>query len=238
MTADYLIGADGAHSIVREKMHLNLDGSTYLQTLFVIDCQVKANIRPNEIYLIMSRLGLIGLFPMAQSHATEKEGCRRYRVLGVLPAADKDKVITFEEIQKNFSKRITMPGEIFDAAWISTYHAHHHHARTFREERCFIIGDAAHIHSPVGGQGMNTGLQDAYNLVWKLALVIQGKAKDSLLDSFNEERMAVAENLVKSTDKVFYMVASETVFMKNFRLHILPKLLRVADVIVRHREFN
>lgn len=233
IVTDYVIGADGAHSIVREKMHLNLDGSTYLQTLFVIDCQVKANLRPNEIYLMMSRLGLIGLFPMVQAHAVENEECHRYRVLGVLPAADKDKVITFEEIQENFSERIAMRGEIFDAAWISTYHAHHRHAKTFRKDKIFIIGDAAHIHSPVGGQGMNTGLQDAYNLVWKLALVIQGKAKDVLLDSFNNERMVVAENLVKSTDKVFYMVASETVFMKNLRLHILPRLLRVADIFVR-----
>ena len=100
--ADYLIGSDGAHSVVREKMQLNLNGSTYLQTLFVIDCQVKANIRPNEIYIMLSQKGLIGFFPMVQSHASEKEGCHRYRVLGVLPAADKDKVITFEEIQKNF----------------------------------------------------------------------------------------------------------------------------------------
>lgn len=232
ITADYLIGADGAHSIVREKMRLNLEGSTYQQTLFVIDCQVKANIRPNEIYLIVSRLGLIGLFPMVQSHVVEKDGCRRYRVLGVLPAVDKDKAITFEEIQKNFSERIEMPGEIFDAAWISTYHAHHRHAKMFREKRCFIIGDAAHIHSPVGGQGMNTGLQDAYNLVWKLALVIRGDARDNLLDTFNIERVEVAEKLVASTDKVFYMVASESVLMKKFRLHILPHLLRLASFFI------
>lgn len=233
IVADYLIGADGAHSVVRQKMHLNLDGSTYLQTLFVIDCQVKANIRSNEIYLIMSRLGLVGLFPMVQSHVTE-ETCRRYRVLGVLPAADKDREITFEEIQKNFSERIAMPGEIFDAAWISTYHAHHRHAKTFRENGCFIIGDAAHIHSPVGGQGMNTGLQDAYNLVWKLALVMQGKAKDALLDTFNTERMAVAKKLVDSTDQVFSMVASESMLIKFFRLHILPWMMRFLNLIIRH----
>lgn len=237
ITADYLIGADGTHSVVREKMHLNLDGSTYLQTLFVIDCQVKANIRPNEIYLMMSKMGLIGLFPMIQSHVNEQPGCHRYRVLGVLPAADKDKAVTFEEIQKNFAERIAMPGEIFDAAWISTYHAHHRCAKAFREGRCFIMGDAAHIHSPVGGQGMNTGLQDAYNLVWKLALVIQGKAKDALLDTFNTERMAVAEKLVQSTDKVFSMVASESRFMKNFRLHILPWILHLMNPIVNHVKF-
>lgn len=234
IVANYLIGADGAHSIVREKMHLNLEGSTYLQALFVIDCQVKANIRSNEIYLMMSRLGLIGFFPMVQAHNIAREGCHRYRVLGVLPAADKDKTITFKDIQKNFSERIGMSGEIFDVAWMSIYHAHHRRAKTFRENNCFIVGDAAHIHSPVGGQGMNTGLQDAYNLVWKLALVIQGKAEDVLLDTFNIERTAVAEKLVKSTDKIFSMVASESVWMRNFRFYILPNALRFLSAVIRH----
>jgi len=127
-----------------------------------------------------------------------------------------------------------MPAEIYDAAWISTYHAHHRHAKVFREGRCFIVGDAAHIHSPVGGQGMNTGLQDAYNLVWKLALVIQGKVQDKLLDTFNEERIAVAKNLVQTTDRIFYMAAGESFFIKHFRLYVLPWLLRLANPIFRH----
>lgn len=229
---DYIIGADGAHSLIREKMGLHLEGDTYPQTLFVIDCQVEADIRPNEIYLMATKRGLIGLFPMVQSHNVVAG--RRYRVLGVLPAEHKDRPVTFEEIQKDFSDRIEMPGRIYDAAWISTYHTHHRHAKAFRKGRCFIVGDAAHIHSPVGGQGMNTGLQDAYNLIWKFALVIQGQANDSLLNTFNDERIVVAEKLVKTTDKLFYMVAGESVWMKRFRLNILPWILRFVNLLMRH----
>ncbi len=233
VTADYLIGADGSHSTVREGMGLRMDGSTYLQTLFVIDCQVKANIRPKEIYIAVSDKGLIGFFPMVQSHDKTNEG-HRYRVLGVIPSADADKTITFEEIEKNFSERAGMPAQILDPAWISTYRAHHRHAKSFREGRCFIIGDAAHIHSPVGGQGMNTGLQDAYNLIWKLDLVLKGRAKDLLLDTFNQERMAVAKKLVETTDKMFYMVAGESSAVKTFRLKIMPWLLRIFNQVVHH----
>ncbi len=232
--ADYIIGADGAHSVVREKMGLHMDGATYLQTLFVIDCQVEANIRPREIYITISDSGLIGFFPMVQSHDKINEGHHRYRVLGVLPAAEKDKTLIFEEIEKNFSERVGMPAKIYDAAWISTYHAHHRHAKTFRQARCFIVGDAAHIHSPVGGQGMNTGLQDAYNLIWKLDLVLKGKARDVLLNTFNQERMAVAKKLVESTDKMFYMVAGESVLIKKLRLSVMPWVLRLFNVFA-HR---
>lgn len=229
---DYIIGADGAHSLIREKMGLHLDGETYPQTLFVIDCQVEADIRPNEIYLMATKRGLIGLFPMVQSQGNEAN--RRYRVLGVLPSSYQGAAITFEEIQKDFSDRIEMPGRIYDAAWISTYHTHHRHAKAFQKGRSFIVGDAAHIHSPVGGQGMNTGLQDAYNLIWKLALVIQGKANESLLTTFNDERIIVAEKLVKTTDKVFYMAAGESAWVKKFRLNILPWILRFVNLLMRY----
>lgn len=233
VSAEYIIGADGAHSIVREKMGLHMEGSTYLQTLFVIDSQVQANIRPKEIYIAISEKGLIGFFPMVQSHEKGNEH-HRYRVLGVLPTFEADKKITFEEIEQNFSERAGMPATIYDPAWISTYRAHHRHAKTFRKGHGFIIGDAAHIHSPVGGQGMNTGLQDAYNLVWKLDLVLKNKAKDLLLDTFNEERMEVAKKLVASTDRMFYMIAGESPLIKFIRLKIMPWALRIFNQIVHH----
>jgi 2-polyprenyl-6-methoxyphenol hydroxylase-like FAD-dependent oxidoreductase len=234
VSANYIIGADGAHSIVREKMGLHMEGSTYLQTLFVIDCQVQADIRPKEIYIAISEKGLIGFFPMVQSHEKINAGHHRYRVLGVLPKSDADKVISFDEIEQNFSDRAGMPATIYDPAWISTYKAHHRHAKTFRKGNGFIIGDAAHIHSPVGGQGMNTGLQDAYNLVWKLDLVLKNRANDVLLDTFNQERMAVAKKLVASTDRMFYMIAGESPLIKFFRLKVMPWMLRAFNQVVHH----
>lgn len=234
LQVDYLIGADGTHSIVREKMGLHMEGSTYLQTLFVIDCQVKADIEPHKIYIMFSKKGLTGFFPMVQFHDKADSGQHRYRVLGILPASEKDKVITFDEIQKDFSTRVGMPAEIHDPAWVSTYHAHHRHAKVFRVGPCFLAGDAAHIHSPVGGQGMNTGLQDAYNLVWKLSLVIKGKAQKKLLDTYNDERIVIADKLVHTTDKAFYIAAGESPFMKVLRLKIFPWLVGAIGEIFRH----
>ena len=93
--------------------------------------------------------------------------------------------------------------------WFSTYHVHHRVADRFRKGRAFLLGDAAHIHSPVGGQGMNTGIGDAVNLAWKLAAVVHGRADASLLDSYEPERIAFARRLVATTDRAFTGVTSD-----------------------------
>ncbi len=117
----------------------------------------------------------------------------RSRVLGMVPEEMQGHhSITFEDVAKNFAERTRLNIRLKNPEWISIYHSHHRNVSSFRYRRCFLAGDAAHIHSPVGGQGMNTGLQDAYNLAWKLALVINGKAKESLIDSYNEERSVIA----------------------------------------------
>src|SRR4029434_4909243 len=100
-------------------------------------------------------------------------------------------------------KNLKMDVTLSDPQWISLYHAHHRYVAEFRKGRCFLAGDAAHIHSPAGAQGMNTGLQDAYNLAWRLALVIRGDADASLLDTYEQERIPVAQRLLRTTDRMF-----------------------------------
>ena len=109
--------------------------------------------------------------------------------------------------------------------WFSTYHVHHRVADHFRKGRAFLLGDAAHIHSPVGGQGMNTGIGDAMNLAWKLAAVLHGRADASLLDSYEPERIAFARRLVATTDRAFTGVTSPGAIARRVRLHIVPLLL-------------
>jgi hypothetical protein len=101
-------------------------------------------------------------------------------------------------------------------------------ADKFRQDRCFLIGDAAHIHSPVGGQGMNTGLQDAYNLAWKLAGVVNNQFKDAVLDSYAAERMPVAKDLLKTTDRVFNIILSRNWFINLLKKWALPTLLKTV----------
>jgi hypothetical protein len=108
--------------------------------------------------------------------------------------------------------------------WFSTYRVHHRVAEHFRRGRAFLLGDAAHIHSPVGGQGMNTGIGDAVNLGWKLAAVVRGRAHASILDSYEEERIGFARQLVATTDQAFVGVTSSGWMARLVRLRILPLL--------------
>src|SRR5947209_20572245 len=109
--------------------------------------------------------------------------------------------------------------------WISLYNSHHRAVSAFRKERCFLAGDAAHVHSPVGAQGMNTGLQDAYNLGWKLGLVVQGRADAVLLDSYDAERVPVARRLLDTTDRAFRLVVSDNPLAGLFRTQILARIM-------------
>jgi 2-polyprenyl-6-methoxyphenol hydroxylase-like FAD-dependent oxidoreductase len=217
---DWLVGADGAHSLVRQQLHIPFEGRTYEQSLFVLDCEADLDLPANEMCLALSDKTVAGFFPMING---------RYRVIGLIPEELENKEeLNFEDITKDFAARVKMNVRLENPHWISKYHSHHRAVATFRKGRCFLCGDAAHIHSPVGAQGMNTGLQDAYNLAWKLAFVHTGKAKEKLLDTYHEERFVVARNLVKTTDRAFKFVTSKQPASRFVRLHILPLVLRIG----------
>ena len=226
VTARYMVGADGAHSIVRELLKIPFGGKTYEQSLFVLDCKAEVDIAEDEMYLAFSDKTFGGFFPLTNG---------RWRLLGNLPKElEGKKEITFEDVEKWYVKRSRVNVKLYDPQWISAYRAHHRYATTFRKDRCFLTGDAAHIHSPVGAQGMNTGLQDAYNLAWKLALVIKKKATDFLLDTYTEERITIARKLVQSTDKVFNVVTSESRFNRVFRLYIVPVVMKLVAPVFQN----
>jgi len=229
ITTKYLIGADGAHSIVRELLKIPFGGRTYEQSLFVLDCKAEIDIPEDEMYLAFSAKAFGGFFPLTNG---------RWRILGDLPKELEGKEeITFEDIKKDYAERTRVNVKLYDPQWVSAYRAHHRYAATFRKERCFLAGDSAHIHSPVGAQGMNTGLQDAYNLAWKLALVIKGKAKDYLLDTYTEERITIARNLVRSTDRVFNVVISQSRFIRIVKLYIIPLVLKLVAPVFQKLKF-
>lgn len=229
ITAKYLVAADGAHSIVREQLKIPFGGKTYEQSLFVLDCKASIDIPEDEMYLAFSDKAFGGFFPLTKG---------RWRILGDVPKGiEEKKGITFEGIKERFANELHMNVKLYDPQWISGYQAHHRYASDFRKGRCFLAGDAAHIHSPVGAQGMNTGLQDAYNLAWKLKLVIKGKAKDFLLDTYTEERIKIARNLVRSTDRVFNVVTSESKFIRVFKLYIIPLALKLVAPLFQKLKF-
>ena len=121
--------------------------------------------------------------------------------------------------------------------WFSTYHVHHRVTEHFRKGRAFLLGDAAHIHSPAGGQGMNTGVGDAINLAWKLAAVLAGLAPDKLLDSYEAERIGFARRLVATTDRVFSFVTAEGRIADIIRTRLAPVLIPTAMAFETPREY-
>jgi hypothetical protein len=140
---------------------------------------------------------------------------------------------------KDVSQRVIewMRIDVERVHWFSTYRVHHRVADEFRQGRTFLLGDAAHIHSPVGGQGMNTGIGDAVNLAWKIADVIHGRADSSLLDSYEPERIAFARRLVATTDQVFTGVTSDGAIARRVRLNIVPAVAPTVFAFRAARRF-
>src|SRR5437773_12524230 len=137
-------------------------------------------------------------------------GTDHWRIVSSLPPHLRGRDnLTFEETIPTLRHEVGTELSFQACTWLSTYRIHHRRAARFRDRRCFLLGDAAHIHSPVGAQGMNTGLQDAYNLAWKLALVVSGRAGEALLDSYEAERLPVAKRLLSTTDRAFSLVVSD-----------------------------
>jgi 2-polyprenyl-6-methoxyphenol hydroxylase-like FAD-dependent oxidoreductase len=220
----YLIAADGSQSSIRKQAKIAFKGNTSELSLFVTDCKAAVDMAPGEICFSFSQSASSGLFPL-------KNG--RYRVDGALPdRTDKNYSITFDDVEKDFAARNRMNIRLYDPEWFSVFHSHQQYAESFRQNRCFLVGDAAHVFSPVGAQGMNTGIQDSYNLGWKLAFTIQGKAPASLLASYPDERQPIALNLINATEKVFRLVTSERYFHKMLRLYVSPTIFRLVFYMI------
>jgi 2-polyprenyl-6-methoxyphenol hydroxylase-like FAD-dependent oxidoreductase len=216
--AKYLVGCDGAKSPVRHALGLAFEGSTFERTFYVADAQVEWQFGHDALTVSLSKETFVVFFPL--------KGERRYRIVGVFPeefAKDEGEVL-YEEIEARIKQEAELELDIHDMEWFSTYRVHARHVSSFKEGRCFLAGDAAHIHSPAGAQGMNTGIQDGYNLAWKLALALKGEAGEKLLDTYNEERLQNAKNLLRTTDRMFQLAAGPEWFLAFLRTNVLPSV--------------
>jgi 2-polyprenyl-6-methoxyphenol hydroxylase-like FAD-dependent oxidoreductase len=217
ITAAWVAGCDGARSAVRELSGITFPGAPYEHVFFVADTEATGSMVPDELNVYLWRQGFHLFFPM--------RGKDHWRLVGILPEALRDKeTVTFDDVIPSLRGEAGA-GLVFKACgWFSTYRIQHRSASHFRERRCFLLGDAAHIHSPVGAQGMNTGLQDAYNLAWKLALVVQAQAGESLLDSYELERQPLAQRLLDTTDRGFRLIVSDSWWAGLLRTNVLARM--------------
>ncbi len=220
LTADYLIGADGAHSAVRKALNIPFKGDTYKNMFYLIDGKLADEFGNDLIRIFLSGKGMAAFFPMPDNGY--------YRIIGNMPAGinGKDNSLQLEGVLAALNKVTGRVNVITDCRWLISYKLHHRMADNFRQGRCFLVGDAAHIHSPVGGQGMNTGLQDAYNLAWKMALIINKKSSETLLDSYAAERIPVAKILLNTTDRAFTFAMSNNWLVSFFKKRLMAGLLR------------
>jgi hypothetical protein len=206
---------------VRELNGITFPGAPYEHVFFVADTEATGQMTPDEVNVYLLRDGFHLFFPM--------RGKDHWRVVGILPPELRNRPdVKFEDIIPAVTKEAGSNLSFRSCSWFSTYRIHHRAAAQFRKGRCFVLGDAAHIHSPVGAQGMNTGLQDAYNLGWKLALVVQGRADASLLETYAEERIPIAKRLLDTTDRGFRIVVSDSPLAGIFRTEVMARLGSVA----------
>ena len=229
VTAAYLAGCDGGRSTVRERSGIIFPGAPYEHVFFVADTEAVGPMVPDELNVYLLRDGFHLFFPM--------RGPDRWRVIGILPKHLRQRNdLTFEEAVPAIRQEAGAKLSFKSCSWFSTYRIHHRCAERFRDRRCFLLGDAAHVHSPMGGQGMNTGLQDAYNLAWKLALVVSGKAGAALLDTYEAERIPVARRLLRTTDRAFTLVVSDSWVAAMLRTQIVARIAAFAMTLERVRE--
>ncbi|MGH7581812.1 MAG: FAD-dependent oxidoreductase [Gemmatimonadales bacterium] len=216
-TVAWLAGCDGASSPIREELGLRFPGGTYQHIYYVADVRASGPITNHELHVALDDSDFLAVFPL--------QGEEKVRLVGTIAEAAiaRGTEPTWDDVSTRAMKRLGIT--VHKVNWFSTYHVHHRVVEHFRTGRVFLAGDAAHIHSPVGGQGMNTGIGDAVNLAWKFAAVVQGRAAPDLLDRYEPERIRFARRLVKTTDQVFVFTTRNGPIARLMRFYIIPTLV-------------
>jgi 2-polyprenyl-6-methoxyphenol hydroxylase-like FAD-dependent oxidoreductase len=222
----YLAGCDGARSTVREALAIGFPGGTYSGLFYVADVDAAGPATDGEIHVDIEEADFLAVFPL--------KGTGRLRLIGPVhwEPEREHRELTFDDVSQRAIANLKLT--IARVNWFSTYRVHHRVAAHFRAGRAFLLGDAAHIHSPVGGQGMNTGIGDAVNLAWKLAAVLKDGASDRLLETYELERIAFARRLVATTDRVFTFITKQGGIARWVCTRLVPRifplLFRLAPV--------
>ncbi len=243
ITPRFVAGCDGAHSAVRKHAGIDFQGDAYLQQFMLGDVEIDGPLEPNTLHAFPGDGAIAVLFPLGSPRTWRviatavDEGVSAATV--ATSALDQPMVreLSLEELQSVLDIATGGTLALRDPAWLAHFRLHHRQARHYRDGAVFLAGDAAHIHSPVGAQGMNTGIQDAWNLGWKVALVLRGHAHPMLLDSYEAERWPIGRFLLRYTDRIFGTVIRGMSRSRSARMirrrvlpYVAPYLLRAPRV--------
>ncbi|MGH8299954.1 MAG: FAD-dependent oxidoreductase, partial [Steroidobacteraceae bacterium] len=217
VTAAFVVGCDGAHSAVRHALDLPFAGGQYKASFMLADVETNETLPADEMQLCPSALGPLAIFPMSAT---------RRRIVATIDETDGDRP-SLELVRRVLAERAPASIAALSLRWSSYFKIHHRQAAKLRVGRMFVAGDAAHVHSPFGGQGMNTGLQDAWNLVWKLDLTVRGLGNERLLDSYSLERRPVIKGVIATTDFLTRALGTASRPAQVVRNLVLPVISRL-----------
>ncbi|WP_313802328.1 FAD-dependent oxidoreductase [Sphingobium sp.] len=195
-TTDWLIGTDGARSTVRKITGLEFEGMSYPETMGLMDAELEWDMPPDElrVYRLAGSTQQFVIVPFRDKTYRIQITDRPDELVNTPP--------TVEEMQELFDRFTGLNGVISNPIWTSAFNVHRRQAATYRSGRALLAGDAAHIHTPAGAQGLNTGIQDGINLGWKLAMVVKGEADASFIDTYEEERRPIAKDVLELADNM------------------------------------
>lgn len=218
----YLVGCDGSHSAVRRTTGIPFIGRGFPQTFAIADLEADG-LERDKVHAFVASSGIMFFFPLG-TPAT-------WRLLGMLPDAQDPAPLDRAELQAlvdSYTSGSVLEVRLHEPVWATRFTVQSRRAERFRSGRVFLAGDAAHIHSPAGAQGMNTGIQDAVNLGWKLAQVILLKAPDALLGTYGDERLPVARGVLRMTDRLFRMATTGNPLVAFARPRVAPAALSIV----------
>ena len=223
----YLVGCDGAHSTVRQGMGVSFEGASYADSFGAADVAIQCDLQEDEMHAFFNDDGAMLLLPFGEG---------RWRILFEADDATKigpDTKLEFDTLVKVVARRARKELKVSDPRWLSWFKIHRRCASTYQSKRVFLAGDAGHVHSPVGGVGMNTGMQDALNLGWKLGIACRDLAADGLLETYSEERHAVGLAVLKGTDLATKVVTLKSPVAKTVRNGLMTFM--AAHEVVQQR---
>ncbi len=215
ITCDWLLGCDGAHSTVRHTLGMEFSGEADPNDFVLADCRVEGPIPLDELSIFWHQKGILAFFPFAAGR------CRIVADMGTAKTKGHPPDPSLSDVQAIVDERGPAGLRLSEPHWLAGFRIHERKVSDYRRGRVFLAGDAAHIHSPAGGQGMNTGMQDAWNLAWKLALVHKGLARSSLLDSYSIERSAVGEMVLRNATRLTKVATLRNPIGQFFRNRIV-----------------
>jgi FAD binding domain-containing protein len=218
LPASIVVGCDGAHSAIRHLLNIPFEGAEYADSFALADVETNETLPATELQLCPSEFGPVAIFPMSPT---------RRRIVATIEQPEGD-APSLELVRRILVQRGPNGIEARGLHWSSYFRVHHRHVAHLRVGRIFLAGDAAHIHSPFGGQGMNTGLHDIWNLVWKLDLILRGHGNEQLLDSYSAERLPVIRNVIETTDRLTKIIGTPNKFAQALRDTVIPMVSCLA----------